>query len=674
METLFAPVIGLLNRLKYKAKFLVVLVIAGTVGVVTVGQIYQQLSDRIELTEIEQRGLASYPAAIKVLTLMQQHRGLTAGLLGGEEALAPKVDGKAQALQQAVAGFDQMLAGPAAGFGLDPAWSDVKGQWAALRNGGRALGQAENFARHTRMIEGMLKLIIGLGDTSNLSLDPEGASFNLFEPMLRSIPEATERLGRLRGQGTNILAKREIGRSDFNAMIAQLAELGLTANALDERVGRAARANASDAAVLEAARQDIATAIEGLRKTATEQIVEARFELPPAQFFALGTAAIDTILEHLNGVFAPTAERLLEARLERLKTVRLIEVGVAALALAVLGYILIGMYFAIVASVGELIAGAHQLAEGDYTTRVRFSARDELSEVSDQFNAMTESLGTLVSEIKTRAGELAEAASQLTASSQSIAGSSEQQSEAATGMAAAIEQMTVSIGEISRHAGDAAAKSESSGELAGEGSQLARRTVDGMEKLAEVVGRSATVIEQLGIQSSQISNIVSTIREIADQTNLLALNAAIEAARAGETGRGFAVVADEVRKLAERTATATGEIAGMVDAIQSGTREAVETMQQGVERVREGVELSSRSGEAMTHISDSASQVLIAVRDINHALGEQGSASTEIARNVEHIARMAEENSGSVKASSQTAVRLETVAAELLAQVSRFRV
>ena len=195
-----------------------------------------------------------------------------------------------------------------------------------------------------------------------------------------------------------------------------------------------------------------------------------------------------------------------------------------------------------------------------------------------------------------------------------------------------------------------------------------------MEQLAEVVGRSAGVIEKLGTQSSEISNIVNTIREIADQTNLLALNAAIEAARAGESGRGFAVVADEVRKLAERTASATGEITGMVDAIQSGTAEAVETMSQGVERVREGVELSGRSGEAMQQISAAADQVMASVRDINHALGEQGSVSTEIARNVEAIARMAEENNESVKRTSQTAVQLEGVAGELLDQVSRFRV
>lgn len=186
-----------------------------------------------------------------------------------------------------------------------------------------------------------------------------------------------------------------------------------------------------------------------------------------------------------------------------------------------------------------------------------------------------------------------------------------------------------------------------------------------MNKIAEVVTRTAAVVKDLGKGSEQIGEIVRVIEEIADQTNLLALNAAIEAARAGEQGRGFAVVADEVRKLAERTTKATKEISDMIKTIQQNTNQAVVSMEEGTHEVEEGIQLANTAGSALKNIIDSSSKVADVVNQVAASTEEQSSAAEQVSRNIESVTAVIHQSAAGLQQIAQATENLNRLAENL---------
>ncbi len=314
-----------------------------------------------------------------------------------------------------------------------------------------------------------------------------------------------------------------------------------------------------------------------------------------------------------------------------------------------------------------------RIADGDLTGSVLVRGSNEIGQILKSTNSMKQKLATLVQEINSGVSGVFDASTQLAAASQRVAASSTTQTEATSSVAAAVEQLTTSIEQSASNATEAERRAKQSQELSAKGEVEVQLAASEMTQIAHSVSQTASQMAVLGEEAHKIGSIVDAIKDVADQTNLLALNAAIEAARAGEQGRGFAVVADEVRKLAERTGKSAQEITRMVNTIQEYTAKASSSMEQGSERVTEGVARANTAGSSMHDINNSSVVVLDAVGDISSALSEQKSASIDIAKNVERIAQITEENSLAVTNVSSAATHLEALAIGLRQSAARFK-
>ncbi|MDR1423744.1 MAG: methyl-accepting chemotaxis protein [Azoarcus sp.] len=310
----------------------------------------------------------------------------------------------------------------------------------------------------------------------------------------------------------------------------------------------------------------------------------------------------------------------------------------------------------------------------DLTLRLDNKGKDEIGELSQSFDYMMGKLQKAFQTIQGQIDEVAKTVEAVATGAEQVAQSSSSQSSSASAMAASIEEMSVSINTVSSSATEAQMMAQAQGDISEQGNQIIEQTCDEMAAIARIVSDASKVIETLGEESRQITNVVNVIKEVADQTNLLALNAAIEAARAGEQGRGFAVVADEVRKLAERTAQSTVDISGMVGKIQTSTNEAVEEMAKVVKQVKTGESLAKDAGERMKTIRQEAAKVSAAVTEISDALKEQSQASHDVARHVESIAQMTDQNNAAAEESATNAKRLDQLAEEVNSALSHFKV
>ncbi|WP_411675404.1 methyl-accepting chemotaxis protein [Campylobacter sp. LR264d] len=248
-----------------------------------------------------------------------------------------------------------------------------------------------------------------------------------------------------------------------------------------------------------------------------------------------------------------------------------------------------------------------------------------------------------------------------------------QQAQTSKESVAKIYEISQATQFISKGAIETEQNSKSTSDVCQDNKKSAEDTAAQMELIAENSSRIAQQISSLNEHAKNIGTSTDLISEITDQTNLLALNAAIEAARAGEVGRGFAVVADEIRKLAEKTGSATDQIAIINKQIQEETNATVSIIEESIPLVAQGKMLSEGVRDSVEVIFDQASDSLLQAQEVSKAVVNQVQLTKDIEEKINVIADIAQKTQKDVGENKAAMQELKQISDNLQKEIKIFK-
>lgn len=293
----------------------------------------------------------------------------------------------------------------------------------------------------------------------------------------------------------------------------------------------------------------------------------------------------------------------------------------------------------LVTQLGRVISLLSQVAAGNLSQSLPVSKnnKDEFNQLGVASNRMIQGISIVIRQVLDGNRGLTQLHTYLNEAVRRLDNTSvevEMQTEQA---ASASHQISATINEMARRTSDVGDATRAALESAQAGAKVIGASVDSTERLSQLIQAAHSQLAALNHSSSKVTRIIDVINSLADQTNLLALNAAIEAARAGEAGRGFSVVADEVRSLAQKTVTATTEIAGIVGDLNQQTQKMDRLMANGMTLADDGQRDAEQVAQAIETITHSMERLSMEMSQVVVAIEEISATTDDVASKIEHI-------------------------------------
>ena len=321
----------------------------------------------------------------------------------------------------------------------------------------------------------------------------------------------------------------------------------------------------------------------------------------------------------------------------------------------------------------NLLTAIEAVANGDLQQNARLVSHDEFGALVMRFNRMVGQLRGIVEQVHSAGIQISSSVAQLSASAKEQDAIVSTQVASTEHVVDAVMQIAELAASLVHTVQDVAAKSQETARFAASGQEDLTQMAGVMAEMEEASKAISLRLEGIQEKTENITSVVTTIAKVADQTNLLSLNAAIEAEKAGEHGRGFTIVAREIRRLADQTASATLDIAQVVDEMQAAVSDGVRGIHDFLAEVRHNAETMERISGELRKIIHQAQGLAPSFELVNGAIEQQADNAAKINDIVLHLSEEMQQTRDSLHETFSAIGQLNGAVQQLTTHVARFK-
>ena len=627
MNIILRPATNLMNRLTYLQKFILISLIC-LVPLFTLA--YMQLKTLHEAEQVTQKelnGLIELRNTLSLVNIAAERRDLIL-IRGNDPSVVASLVARIQQKESDYITLIKEIEKSALKNGQSSTLSLIKNLSTEIlidrTKDTTSMSMVEKYDVFNQSVSNTWGLVRAIANDAGLSRDSNPRNFFLMKLIIDELELAIKHQGMHRAFASFAFKKGSLASRDLDDFDKLLAFLDQDA----KNIALTLQPLSTDTQLKTISNKTIKQLQEDVI-TLDDILLGEEFDQPWENYFDNGVKALTHISSFLDQSISSIEVNLKVRVAEQSQDFYFLLIA-CLLVLAFVSYLMLGFNLSVRRGIDAILTTAREVSKGDLTVQVVPNSKDEIGQLGEEFNQMTQNIRNLISEVTNTSDVVVTQTSKVddiaTKSSQAIGLQSSEIDQVTT----AVNEMSISVQEVARTTAEASEASIQVSNEANSGNKLVVSSLESIKLLSTNIDHSMEMIDLLAKESDGISVVLDVIKSIAEQTNLLALNAAIEAARAGEQGRGFAVVADEVRTLAQRTQQSTQEIEKIILKLQSGVSDTSKSMTVSHENVGKSVSSSEEVGEALDRISNSAQSIVDFNAQIVTATEEQTIVAQEI--------------------------------------------